>query len=421
MINQLLQGRYLVIKELGKGGFGQTYLAQDTQYPGKPYCVVKQLQVDDPGSLEKAKELFAREAVTLARLGSHDRIPELKAYSEEHFYLVQDFVDGNTLREEISPQRRWEEKEIIGLLEDILKILIFIHDEGVIHRDIKPDNIMRRQRDGQLILIDFGAIKEKIINNLNPNASTIAGSRIYTVGYAPPEQTLGKTHFSSDIYALGMTAIEALTGVHPSLLPEDDRTGEIMWLHPNGQIVGIDGNNELVWLSGKVVSANLAEILNKMVRYRRIDRYSSAGEALEALHQLRLVTQPQIPVGQISQAIRFDPSSEPPIAFVENFLDELDLALLRDLALYFESMPHKIRHYHRDHKASREEASVIANYYLKTADMFRKARTKQDLKNLIDVVEKLKQKVSPYEHESFKYRLSTGLKKEILEKLRKRC
>lgn len=122
-----------------------------------------------------------------------------------------------------------------------------------------------------------------------------------------------------------------------------------------------------------------------------------------------------------TKAFPFDSSPEPPRGFVQDCLDELDLALLRDLALYFESMPDKIRHYHRDHNASQEEANVIAGYYLKTADMFRKAHNKQDLRNLIDAVEKLKQKVSPYQHESFKYRLSTGLEKNILEKLRKRC
>jgi chaperone protein DnaK len=274
MINQLLQGRYQVIRELGKGAFGQTYIAQDTQYPGKPYCVVKHLQPDDPRSLEKAKQLFLREAEILAKLGKHNQIPELKAYSETQFYLVQEFIDGHPLRDEIPPARTWTENDVVSLLQDILPILVFIHDEGVIHRDIKPDNIMRRQRDNKLVLIDFGAIKEKVLNTPGTGASTVVGSRVYTLGYAPPEQTSGKPQFNSDIYALGMTAIEALTGKSPHLLQDDD-TGEIIWQNKAS------------------VSPGLAAIITKMIRYRRQDRYQSAGEVLQALQQLIQASQAQ--------------------------------------------------------------------------------------------------------------------------------
>jgi serine/threonine-protein kinase len=276
MIGQLLQSRYQVIRALGKGAFGQTYLAQDTQYPGKPYCVVKHLQPDDPRSLERAKEFFAKEANTLAKLGKHDQIPELKAHSETQFYLVQEFIDGHPLRDEMPPSSpQWAENQVISLLQDILPVLVFIHDEGVIHRDIKPDNIMRRRRDNKLVLIDFGAIKEKVLNSPGAGGSTVAGSVIHTAGYAPTEQLLGKPKFNSDIHALGMTAIEALTGKYPYTLPQDDNTDEI------------------IWQDKASVSPSLAAILTKMVRYSHRERYQSAGEVLQALQQLMQASQTQ--------------------------------------------------------------------------------------------------------------------------------
>jgi WD40 repeat protein/serine/threonine protein kinase len=293
MIGQLLENRYQVIRALGKGAFGQTYLAQDTQYPGKPHCVVKHLQPDDPRNLEKAKQLFLREAEILAKLGKHDQIPELKAYSEQEFYLVQEFIDGHPLRDEIPPSSHyWTEYQVISLLQDILPILVFIHDEGVIHRDIKPDNIMRRRRDNKLILIDFGAIK-KALNTPAKGGSTVVGSVIYTLGYAPPEQTSGKPQFSSDIYALGMNAIETLTGVSPHLLPEDDNTGEIIWRKDTGEIAGKNDAGKIIWQNKTSVSPGLAVILTKMIRYRRQDRYQSAGEVLQALQQLIQASQAQ--------------------------------------------------------------------------------------------------------------------------------
>ena len=286
MIGQLLQSRYQVIRELGKGAFGQTYLAQDTQYPGKPYCVVKHLQPDDPRSIEKAKQLFAKEAITLAKLGKHDQIPELKAHSETEFYLVQEFIDGRPLRDEMPPKHDWKENEVIVLLQEILSVLVFIHDEGVIHRDIKPDNIMRRQRDNKLVLIDFGAIKEKL-NTPETGTPTVVGSRIYTLGYAPPEQTAGKPKFNSDIYALGMTAIETLTGVYPHLLEEDNDSGEIIWRNNlSGQIIGRNDAGKNIWQNKVPVSSGLAAILSKMVHFSHRERYQSAGEVLQELQKL---------------------------------------------------------------------------------------------------------------------------------------
>jgi serine/threonine-protein kinase len=278
IIGQLLDGRYQVVRSLSRGAFGHTYLAQDTRIPGGRSCVIKHLQPEskDPRTLEKAKDLFHQEAEILAKLGSHNQIPTLWDYfaPDQEFYLVQEFIDGHPLRDEISPAQKWTESQVISLLQDVLGILVFVHnqgDKGVIHRDIKPENIMRRQQDNKLVLIDFGAIKKVGSQQSNPGGqmgSVIAGTRIGTFGYAPPEQNIGKPHLNSDIYALGMVAIEALTGIYPGTLNYDDNTHELLWQH----LVS--------------VSTGLAAILTQMVRSRWQDRYQSASEVLQALQQL---------------------------------------------------------------------------------------------------------------------------------------
>jgi serine/threonine-protein kinase len=136
------------------GGFGQTYIAQDTRRPGNPICVVKHLKPGtDPRVFDTAKRLFNSEAETLEKLGNHDQIPRLLAYFDENqeFYLVQEYIEGHTLAEELIPGKRWSESQVIQLLQEVLEILEFVHRQGVIHRDIKPDNIIRRASDNKLV------------------------------------------------------------------------------------------------------------------------------------------------------------------------------------------------------------------------------------------------------------------------------
>ena len=276
MIGQLLARRYKIIRVLGAGGFSQTYVAQDTHIPGNPTCVVKHLKPasDSPNLLAMARQLFQREAETLVKLGNHYQIPRLFAYFEEdqEFYLVQEFIEGHTLATELPLGKCLPESQVIQLLEEVLNILEFVHGEGVIHRDIKPDNIIRRESDDKLVLIDFGAIKQvqKQLPSVAAQEQSVATStRIGTPGYSPTEQDRGKPRLCSDIYALGMLGIQALTGVSPDELQEDDETGEILWQDQ------------------APVSSELAAILTKMVRYHFKDRYQSATEALDALDQLK--------------------------------------------------------------------------------------------------------------------------------------
>jgi serine/threonine protein kinase len=267
---QLLSGRYQIVSYLGSGGFAQTYLAEDIQRPNRPKCVVKQLQLNSQNLdlLETARRLFRQEAEVLERLGTHPQIPQLLAYFEEQdeFFLVQEYIDGHSIAKEIE-ENCWQESKTIEFIEELLNIFIFVHSHNTIHRDIKPDNLIRRKRDGKLVLIDFGAVKEiyKQTETIVGNSKTTIG--IGTIGYMPPEQITGKPRPCSDIYAIGITAIQALTGLSSQQLNYDD-----------------DG--EVIWLTNAKVSQKLADFLSKMVSYYIKDRYQTAVEALTALQQL---------------------------------------------------------------------------------------------------------------------------------------
>ncbi|NES82543.1 MAG: tetratricopeptide repeat protein [Moorea sp. SIO2B7] len=269
-----LGGRYKIISKLGAGGFGQTFLAQDLHLPGTPQCVIKQLkpQVTDPECLEISKRLFEREAQVLYQLGNHDQIPQLLAHFEENheFYLAQEFIDGQPLNQEIS--QPWESNRVIGLLQDILQVLVFVHEQRVIHRDIKPPNLIRRRKDGRVVMIDFGAVKQASTQIIDPETGQTKTIAIGSHGYTPKEQFGGNPRFSSDIYAVGMVGIQALTGIHPKFLKENSETGEINWR--DRVQVNIQVNSEL------------ADILDCMVRYDFRDRYPTAVEALAAVQRL---------------------------------------------------------------------------------------------------------------------------------------
>ena len=283
MIGKLLDHRYQVIRVLAMGGFGQTYIAQDTRRPGNPICVVKHLKPGtDPRVFDTAKRLFHSEAETLEKLGNHDQIPRLLAYFDENqeFYLVQEYIEGHTLAEELISGRRWSESQVIKLLQEVLEILEFVHRQGVIHRDIKPDNIIRRASDNKLVLVDFGAVKQLRTQMVTVGGQPSATVVIGTPGYMPTEQGQGKPRPNSDIYSLGIIAIQALTGLQPTEFQEDSETGEIIW-------------QQLV-----TVNSRLAAVLTKMVRYHFKDRYQSATEALQAckdaINQVPALSTPQV-------------------------------------------------------------------------------------------------------------------------------
>ncbi|MEO0377864.1 MAG: serine/threonine-protein kinase, partial [Cyanobacteria bacterium P01_A01_bin.17] len=268
MIGQILDGRYQVVRNLGEGGFSKTFLAEDTRRPGRPICVVKHLQParTDPNFLTVARRLFHSEAEALEKLGHYDQIPRLLAFfeQEQEFYLIQEFVPGASLDQALIPGQPWPEAQVRILLQELLQTLAFIHQQGVIHRDIKPENIIRRQSDDKYILVDFGSVKQVSSQTLLQNDQMTGTVIVGTPGYMAGEQGQGKPRPSSDIYALGIVAIQALTGTHPSKFQEDEF-------------------GELIWQSQANISPQLVTVLTKMVRYYFKVRYQNAEEVLQAL------------------------------------------------------------------------------------------------------------------------------------------
>jgi serine/threonine protein kinase, bacterial len=270
-LGQLLDSRYRVVSLLAAGGFGQTYIAEDTRRPGNPKCVVKHLKPasSDLRFLDHARRLFATEAETLEKLGHHEQIPRLLAYFEENeeFFLVQELVDGHPLISELHPGKQWAENQIYPLLWEVLNVLVFVHGNNVIHRDIKPENLLRRHSDRRFVLVDFGTVKQVRTYTAFQGQATATIS-VGTPGYMPTEQSHGRPRQNSDIYALGMTGIQAVTGLMPMQLPEDVETGELLW-QDQAQI-----------------SSELSNILAQMTRYHFKDRYQSATEVLQDLEGL---------------------------------------------------------------------------------------------------------------------------------------
>ena len=285
MSDELIGGRYLVIDCLRKTGFCETYIAQDTHLPDNPHCVVKKLQPqsNEDFVLDTARRLFDNEAKVLYKLGDHPQIPRLLAHLEvkEEFYLVQEFIEGDDLsKTEIAPEHRWKEEDTIVFMLEVLSILAFVHQNNVIHRDIKPSNLIRRKSDGKIVLIDFGAVKEITNMTLTEGQGNLLTVAIGTPGYMASEQQRGDPRYNSDIYALGVTTIQAITGFHPDQLPRDRDTGEIKWrdLAPHCR-------------------KKLANILERMVKNDFRERYQNAHEVIEEL--TKIIPKDTIPPYQV--------------------------------------------------------------------------------------------------------------------------
>lgn len=265
----LLKDRYRAIKPIGQGGFSRTFLAVDEDKPSKPRCVIKQFFPLSQGTnnAQKAAELFEREAVRLDELGKHPQIPELLAYftQDNRQYLVQEFIDGQNLEQELADEGPFNESKIRQLLQDLLPVLQFVHEKQVIHRDIKPDNIIRRRADGQLVLVDFGAAKV-----ITPTALFATATRIGAPEFVAPEQARGQPVFASDLYSLAVTCIHLLTQVRPFDLFD---VNENTWIWRQ-------------YLINNPVSGTIGQILDKMLQRLTKQRYQSAKEVLQDLPPL---------------------------------------------------------------------------------------------------------------------------------------
>ncbi|HEY9670687.1 MAG TPA: protein kinase, partial [Waterburya sp.] len=277
MIPTLLNNRYRILQALSTGGFGETFLAQDTHMPSGRHCVIKKLKpiTHNPDVYQLLQERFEREAAILEELGEGNaQIPSLYAYftEQEQFYLVQEWIQGITLSSKVKRDGLLSEKAVTEILMSILPVLDYIHSRGIIHRDIKPNNVMVRQQDGKPVLIDFGIAKETMGTVVSPQGEITSSIVVGTRGFMPPEQAAGKPVYASDLYSLGLTAIYLMTGKPPQELQINPQTGEYLW------------HTEAVKISPSLVS-----VLDRAIQSHPRDRYSTARAMFLAL-------QPDVPV-----------------------------------------------------------------------------------------------------------------------------
>ncbi|MDZ8183634.1 MAG: serine/threonine-protein kinase [Nostoc sp. ChiSLP02] len=331
----LLGGRYRPVKVLSdEGGFGRTYLAEDVHKLNE-CCVVKQFapKLQGTGPLRKAIELFKQEASRLQELAEHPQIPTLLACFEQNSYLflVQQFIDGQNLLKELEGRGNYNETEIRELLLDLLPVLKFIHSRTVIHRDIKPQNIIRRQSDKRLVLIDFGASKQ-----LTATVQTRIGTVIGSHGYTAIEQMQdGKAYPASDLFSLGATCFHLLTGVRPSQLWIKQGYG---WVESWRE-----------YLNGAYVSMELAEILDKLLQIDIQKRYQSADEVLADLTRKLPPPLPSIPPTILSPTFTSASPSTTAVLPQPNrklksplLLSSSILMLVLGGVWYFQTRPHEI-------------------------------------------------------------------------------
>jgi serine/threonine protein kinase len=294
LVDQTLNQRFYIVKPLGQGGFGHTYQAEDRKFNTRPLCVVKHLQLDQSNlreidrlpepqrteTINRIKQLFRQEAEVLSRLSTYnDRIPKLIDRFDEgnELFLVQEFIDGAPLSDELQARSKFSQAETIELLIQILTPLEYCHAENLIHRDLKPANIMRR-KNGDLVLIDFGLVKDM------GAASITKKSYGGTPGYAPLEQIMhGLPEPASDVYAVGVIAIQALTGLDTSELLDPDT---------------LEGK----WRNHCDVTDDFATVLNCMVEIFAKRRYQNAAEAIATVNALTSTTPPQQNLSQLVES-----------------------------------------------------------------------------------------------------------------------
>ncbi|MGC1309844.1 MAG: serine/threonine-protein kinase [Phormidesmis sp.] len=282
----LMRDRFTILRKVGSGGFSTTYLAQDTTAAPPMPCIIKQLKYPNPKASGKAgnttnpsktnqarllaeriQRRFRREAYTMARLGAHRQLPRLLDHFTEagQFYLVQEYIPGQTLSQELQASGPKREAEIKQFLRDIIPALRYIHRQNILHLDLKPANIIRRRdrsaSQSTLVLIDFGAVRRYSPENYWDTADRCTG----TPGFCPTEQFEGKPTYASDIYALGATCLHMLTGLSPLALATA----------PKGQ--------NLCWQEDVRATPGFTHILTKMLNPDPARRFQSIEELDRAL------------------------------------------------------------------------------------------------------------------------------------------
>ncbi|MEB3267391.1 MAG: protein kinase family protein, partial [Leptolyngbya sp.] len=292
--NRLLGGRYQFIQVLGTGHQSQTLLVADVHYPGHPKCVVKQLPLPtrNPTTLKFILSLLRKKIEVLEMLGRDDRIPDTFGFFEDQqsFYLVQEFVPGRSLSDELAPGEPWPQVKLVAFLREMLQILAFLQEHGVTHGNLKPTNIIRHQADRRLVLCDFNLLKDlgrEVLGRELAEQGRLKQSWVYVA----PEQRLGRPRFCTDHYALGIVAIQAATG-----LPMDKL--------PDAEDPDVHRKLTTVLQNAADISINLASLIARMVHPDGDRRHQKAVELLADLHRLT-VPGSQQPLPLVDETIAF--------------------------------------------------------------------------------------------------------------------
>ncbi len=328
MIGQVFSGRYEIIQEFSQDKFSQTYLAQDKKGHGSPVCLVKEFvslselfPEGDREFLQQIFRLFQQKAEILKQLGHSDRFPKLLAYfqSQGKFYLVQEFIEGRPLLDELVPGKPLSEAQVINLLAELLESLAMIHFYHINHGNIHPNNIIRNKHNNHLVLTDFALFKQMLIQN-----PQIAGK---LAGYQRPKLTAETCLFSDDIYAVGMIAIQALTGIPAAQLPRNPKTHKIIWKHIYNHQV-------------KVKNRQLISILNQMLDSgNKWDEFA----AQKLLNKIKNLSQENNIINKSDLSISLPAQTSPPkIGHLLGWLGggiALGFLVLNSSALYFIQCP----------------------------------------------------------------------------------
>ncbi|MEM9120873.1 MAG: AAA-like domain-containing protein [Cyanobacteria bacterium P01_F01_bin.56] len=275
---RIIRKRYEVVSKLSSNSPIKAYLVRDLDLAGKPQYIIKHLNsaANNLNLLEHIKDLFHNRLKDFEKIRGHEKIPNLIAFFEEdgEFYIVQDFIEGSNLDAEIAPFQRWEEEKVIDFLIDICEVLGFIHRQGLAHLNLKPSNIRRKEIDKSLTLIDFGILQE-IMSLVDLEQGEDLSEDSWTLDYYPPEEISEWSDEQRDIYALGMIAIQALTGNYPYELNVDRKTREVIWRYSVSNQPMVD------------IRPEFADVIDKMVSHKISGRHRNIDKILADLHELK--------------------------------------------------------------------------------------------------------------------------------------
>lgn len=278
LVGREIGSRYKITKRRNSKDYCDIYEARDNALPDYPLCIVKKLTSDS----DTAKFMFEREANTLYKLGKHNQITTLLAHFSENkdFYLVEEYIEGKTIAQEMEERPKWSETDVIKFFGEVLEVLNIVHENHVIHRNINPNNLIRRELDGKIVLVNFAGVRQ--IKNSTKTVNKQINTHIYLYSflnkktesrhYFPPEQVMRLPKLCSDIYSLGIIGVQAITGLEFKNLAIDE------------------SNNNIIWEDKVSVSTQFSKFLNKMICYDFQGRYFSAKVALQELNEITTST-----------------------------------------------------------------------------------------------------------------------------------